>query len=134
MTRQRVEEYFAACTRGDPAAVRAQFQPDAVVYDLNHAPVWGAEAIGEFYARVWARWDGASWEVNTFVAQEDVAAAEWTMRGVSSGTPFVVRGSEHYEFQDGLISQIRQYWHYDRIDPGIGLRDYPYATDERFAP
>ncbi len=132
--RDLVESYFAACTAGDAPAIAGHFRADATVYDLNHDPVQGAEAIGAFYVRVRDRWKGASWEVNTFADGPDAstAAAEWTMRGEAAGKPFTVRGSEHYEFAAGWISQIRQYWTYDRHNPETGLRGYPYATDPRF--
>lgn len=131
-SRSLVEDYFAACTRGDAAAVAASFTDDAVVYDTNHRPVVGAEEIGRFYATVREQWAGASWHVDTFVGDQDRAAAEWTMVVRSGPEPAAVRGSEHYDFRDGRISQIRQYWTYrpDRVE--TGLRDYPYSSDGRF--
>ena len=127
-----VESYFAACSRGDSAEIARHFCPDAVVYDLNHDPIATASGIGEFYIRVRDRWQGASWHVNTYTESGDTAAIEWTMRGEADGEPFLVRGSEHYQFRDGAIAQIRQYWSFDRSRPGVGLRGYPYDEDQRF--
>lgn len=93
----------------------------------------GAAGIGEFYVRIRDQWNGATWHVNTYTDGKDTAAIEWTMRGSKEGEPFVVRGSEHYEFRDGAIAQIRQYWAFDRAEPGVGLRGFPYGDDERFA-
>ncbi|MPZ00885.1 MAG: MFS transporter [Actinophytocola sp.] len=133
MTNQKlVESYFAACTGGDAGAIAEHFCEDAVVYDLNHDPVRGATTIGDFYVRVRDRWKGATWEVNTYAEGVDTAAIEWTMRGTNRDKPFAVRGSEHYEFRDGAIRQIRQYWAFDRKNPDVGLRGYPYASDARF--
>jgi ketosteroid isomerase-like protein len=129
---QLVESYFAACSAGDAAAIARNFCPDAVVYDLNHQPVRTAAAIGDFYAGVRDRWKGASWHVNTYTEGPGTAAIEWTMRGVAGDEPFVVRGSEHYAFRDGAIAEIRQYWKFDRTNPGTGLRGYPYSEDARF--
>jgi uncharacterized protein (TIGR02246 family) len=134
MTHQQlVRSYFAACTSGDADAVARHFTEDAVVYDLNHEPVRGATTIAEFFRRIRERWQGAVWEVNTYLEDADAAAIEWTMRGVGPAGPFVVRGSEHYEFADGAIRQIRQYWAFDRDDPSTGLRSYPYDEDARFS-
>lgn len=127
-----VESYFAACSRGDAADIARHFCPDAVVYDLNHDPVTTASGIGDFYTKARDRWNGASWHVNTYTETADSAAIEWTMRGEADGEPFLVRGSEHYQFRDGAIAQIRQYWRFDCFRPGVGLRGFPYQEDHRF--
>lgn len=128
-----VETYFAACSKGDASAIARHFCEDAVVYDTTHEPVRGATAIGEFYVRVRDKWGGAIWEVNTYVGEADAAAIEWSMRGKKDGRPFTVRGSEHYEFRDGSIGEIRQYWTFNPESPDTGLRGFPYQTQERFA-
>ncbi|TQM02119.1 nuclear transport factor 2 family protein [Pseudonocardia kunmingensis] len=127
-----VRAYFAACSRGDVVGVAASFCPDAVVYDTNHRPVRGPEAIAAFFAKVRERWDGATWHVDTFVGDGRTAAVEWTMLVRRDGATVPVRGSEHYEFADGRIRQIRQYWTHRPDDPEVGLRDYPYDEDPRF--
>ncbi len=132
--RQCVLDYFAACSRGDVEAITASFCEDAVVYDTNHRPVSGAAEIGRFYAKVRQDRQGASWHVDTFLGDDEHAATEWTMLDPRDGDPVAVRGSEHYEFRDGRISQIRQYWRYDPDRPGAGLRGYPYGQDARFTP
>lgn len=132
-----IRGYFAACSGGDPATVAAHFTADAIVYDVNHRPVRGAAAIGEFYARVRSQWGGAVWEVNTFVGTgsgEGPAAIEWTMRGQQGGRDFAFRGSEHYALRGGCIHQIRQYWRFLPQELNTGLVDYPYAEDDCFAP
>lgn len=130
--RDIVEKYFQACTQGDADAIAASFCRDAVVYDTNHRPIVGAAAIGRFYVKVREQWAGASWHVDTYVGEGTAAAAEWTMLVPGAGNPCAVRGSEHYEFRDGRIQQIRQYWTYDADRVATGLRDYPYAEDDRF--
>jgi len=131
-SRELVLRYFAACSRGDTAGITASFCDDAVVYDTNHRPVSGAAEIGRFYTKVRQDLECASWHVDTFLGDEDHAATEWTMLDRRAGGPVAVRGSEHYEFRDGRISQIRQYWRHDPDRPGSGLRDYPYSEDARF--
>lgn len=132
--RARVDDYFAACTQGSADDITSHFCEDAVIYDLNHRPVRGATEIGAFYVKVRDQWDGARWVIDTFIESESSAAGEWSMHGrTKGGDAFVVRGSEHYEFRDGKISQIRQYWRFDPERPGITLRDYPYSEDTRFS-
>jgi len=128
-----IEDYFAACTAGDAARVAGCFTADAVVYDLNHRPVRGAEQIAAFFARVREQWTDAAWWVDTFLEGGDRAVSEWAMSGRKDGEPFVVRGSEHYAFDGGLIAEIRQYWRFDPSHPDSGLVDFNYADDPRFA-
>ena len=131
--RSLVENYFAACSRGDASAVTSHFCEDAVIYDTNHKPVRGATQIGQFYANVREQWGGAVWEVNTYVGNNEVAAIEWSMHGHKDGRPFSVRGSEYYGFTDGLIGEIRQYWTFNRKNPNVGLRGFPYESQDPFA-
>jgi ketosteroid isomerase-like protein len=57
------------------------------------------------------------------VIEGDRAAMEWEMDGTApeSGRAFTFRGSDHYEFRDGLICEIRQWWTFDaaRLDTGL---------------
>lgn len=109
------------------------FTADAVIYDTNHAPVTGRETIGRFWAKIAAKWSGATWEVHTYLGDDEHAATEWSMHGQYGGRPFTVRGSEHYDFVDGRIAQIRQYWTFDPASPGSELIGFPYDEDPRFA-
>lgn len=130
--RQLVEDYFDACTRGDAEAIARSFCDDAIVYDSNARPVAGADEIGRFFAEVREQRGNASWHIDTFVEGDTSAASEWTMIDRKGSEALVVRGSEHYEFRDGRISQIRQYWTHDPKGARTGLRDYPYEADPRF--
>jgi hypothetical protein len=134
MTRHRdlVERYFQACTHEPAEQIAAFFCAHASVYDNNHKPVQGAQTIGTFYVKMRERWQGASWHIDTFIEADDAAASEWTMRAYQNGAKQLVRGSEHYEFEHGLIRQIRQYWRFDRKALATGLVDYPYTKDPRF--
>lgn len=128
----RVLRYFDACTRQSADEIASHFCDDAVVYDTNHAPVSGAQAIGNFYAKVRQRWNGASWHIDTFIEGPAEAASEWTMLVRVDERQVAVRGAEHYEFHDGLIRQIRQYWSYNADNVETGLKNYPYRHDDRF--
>lgn len=129
-----VESYFAACSAGGASAIERHFIADAVIFDLNHPPIRGASSIGAFWERTNRRWTGATWAIDTFIADTDAAAIEWTMRGTHDAGPFTVRGSEHYEFAGDLISEIRQYWIFDQTQMSQALIGYPYENDTRFAP
>ena len=128
----RIRAYFSSCNQGSTAAVAAHFTEDARIYDLNHAPVIGRETIGRFWEKIVRKWAGATWHLDTVVDDGQRSAIEWTMRGRHNGREFTVRGSEHYEFEDGLIREIRQYWTFVPDDPGSELVGFPYSEDARF--
>jgi hypothetical protein len=65
------------------------------------------------------------------VEDSETAAIEWAMTGDSQEASFVIHGSEHYEFKDGLIFEIRQYWTFDPSNLGGGLISYPYGESGR---
>lgn len=127
-----VTRYFHACSYESAEQIALCFCSDAVVYDVNHQPVEGAQAIGTFYVKIRNQWRGASWHVDTFIGGEAGAAIEWTMLVPHDDETVAVRGSEHYEFRDDLIRQIRQYWRFDPSDLATGLKNYPYKQDKRF--
>ena len=131
--RARIEAYFQACSEGSAAEVASHFTDDAVVYDMNHQPVRGAETIGSFWTKIRSKWDAARWLVHTCVADGNEAAIEWSMVGKSGERDFCVRGSEHYAFVDTKIAEIRQYWHFDPKVLDSELQGYPYQTDPRFS-
>jgi ketosteroid isomerase-like protein len=123
-----VRAYFSDCSTSSAEAIAAFFTPDAVVYDTNHPPVVGAEAIGRFWVGVRERWGGATWSVDSLLEGPDAVAMEWTMRGERHGRPFAAHGSDHYRIERGLIAEVRQYWVLDRTRADTGLVDYPYGT------
>ena len=125
---ERIQVYFEACNTGDGAKIAENFTPDAVVYDTNHAPVVGRDVIGGFFEKIVGKWSGAQWTVDTLVDDGTAAAIEWSMTGNDNGKPFVFRGSEHYSFEHGLISEIRQYWTFDPSNPGSELRGFDYKA------
>lgn len=124
----RISAYFAACCDGTPSDISAHFTADAVVYDTNVRPMVGASDIGELCVKVRQRWGGARWSVDSVVADENVAAIEWSMTGTdpTSARSFTFRGSEHYRFvgDENLIDEIRQYWTFDTERLDTGLRGY----------
>lgn len=130
----RIRAYFTSCNVGDAAEIAAHFTDGATIYDTNHAPVVGAEAIGAFWDRIRAQWSGAIWGVDTVVAEADTAAIEWHMAGTGTSGPFVFRGSEHYAFDGDLIAEIRQYWTFDPAGTSSGLHGFPYDQHDTTSP
>ena len=127
----RIRSYFAACSSGSKDEVASHFTEDAVIYHTNHAAIISAENIGNFWVQIQAKWTGANWVVERIVEDETSAAIEWRMDGEHQGNKFEVRGSEHYQFRESLIAEIRQYWTFDASSPGSGLIDYPYGDSDR---
>lgn len=130
--RDRIAAYFEACGTGTAADIAEHFSADAVIYDTNIAPARTANAIAEMWLTVRERWGGARWRVDSCVSDGQTAAIEWSMTGTDSrtGRAFTFRGSEHYEFDDSLIAEIRQYWTFDRAELDTGLVGYDYGTDD----
>lgn len=122
-----VRSYNEACSSGSLADVTAFFTDDAVIYDLNHAPVVGREAIGRFWGHVRGKWGGAHWSTDSVIAQGQRAAAEWTMSGVAGGLAFTFRGVDIFHVNDdGLLCEVRQYWRFDPTDLTSGLVGFDY--------
>lgn len=121
-----VRAYFEACTSGRAEDIASCFTENAVIYDTNHAPIRGHNAIGAFWTGVRDRWASAIWVVDAGLEEGDLAAVEWSMHGITEDGPFVFRGSEHYRFEGDLIAELRQYWTFDPDQPGSELVDYPY--------
>ena len=129
-----VRAYNAACSGDVVADIAAFFTPDAVIYDLNHPPVVGREAIGAFWVKVRARWGGATWDTDHVVSDGRTVVAEWTMHGlhgVHDDKPFAFHGADVFVFAGPLIAEIRQYWRIDPGRPGSGLVGYDYPLVER---
>ena len=121
-----VRAYNAACSRDVVGDITAFFTTDAVIYDLNHPPVVGREAIGAFWAKVRARWGGATWDTDHVVSDGRTVVAEWTMHGVSGERRFAFHGVDVFVFAGPLIAEIRQYWRFDAERLASGLVGYEY--------
>jgi ketosteroid isomerase-like protein len=124
-----VRQYNDACSVGSIDEVMAFFAPDAVIYDLNHPPVRGREAIGIFWGRIRQKWGGAVWTTDSVIGSPNdiCVAAEWTMRGTANGAPFAFRGVDVFHADDaGLLTEVRQYWRFDAEQMDSGLVGFPY--------
>ena len=107
-TRAVVRDYLAALQRGDVAALRESFAPDATWSLRGGLPVsgtWtGPDAIIDgFLAAMMARLDAdqpLSQELTRLVADGDTAVAEWTSRATTTT-------GEAYENEYAVVFQVR---------------------------
>ncbi len=107
-TRAVVRDYVAALQRGDVAALRESFAPDATWSLRGGLPVsgtWtGPDAIIDgFLAAMMARLDAdqpLSQELTRLVADGDTAVAEWTSRATTTT-------GEAYENEYAVVFQVR---------------------------
>ena len=120
-----VRSYFDSCNDAPADVIAGHFTADAIVYDLNHPPVAGAEAIGRFWVQVRDRWEGARWTVDSLLASPTAVAVEWAMRGTRRGRPFTAYGADHFSIRRDRIAEVRQYWVLDGSRTDTGLMGHP---------
>lgn len=63
-----IRRYYAGCNTADRAAMQATFCADVVHYFTHHAPVRGAAALAEHWARMQPRIAG-HWTVDHGIVQ-----------------------------------------------------------------
>jgi steroid delta-isomerase-like uncharacterized protein len=116
-----VRETFAALDGRDVAGFRELIHPEAEDRFLAVGTFTGREAIVAFFAEMFAAVPDSRLEVRRVIAQDSVAAVEWTIRGTFSGAPFQgiqptgkqveIEGVDVIEVRDGL--QYRNSIYYD---------------------
>ena len=118
-TRRVVEAYVAALGRGDLAALRASFAPDATWTVGGGMPVSGTWSgpdgiIDGFLARMTERLDTSrplTQEIHGIVADGDRAVAEWTSRATTAeGASYQNTYAVVFDVRDGLIAAVREYF------------------------
>lgn len=130
--RKYIEDYFEACSNGDPTELRGFLAEDVAVYDTLAKPVIGRDNLLEDNKNLREMWSGARWYVDNYVGNGDIAAVEWTMTGSKDGVAHTLRGMDYYQFRDGLIKEVHQYWSFNRKSPESGLRGYDYTADSTY--
>jgi steroid delta-isomerase-like uncharacterized protein len=120
-TESVVRETFAALDARDIERFRALVHADAEDRFLAVGTFSGRDAIVAFFKELFAAVPDSRLEVHRVVAEEHVAAVEWTMRGTFSGGPFQgirptgrrveIDGVDVIEVRDGL--QYRNSIYYD---------------------
>jgi len=108
----RVRAYYAALNGTDARAIAAHFCADAVHYYTRREPHVGAEAIAS-NAAAGVTHLHARWTLESMVEGADAVAIEWTMAfdHPRTGRRCLDRGAELFAFRDGLISEVRAYYH-----------------------
>ncbi len=105
-----INRYYQGCNTADFDLMCSTFTPDVVHYFVDHSAVEGAAALANYWVKVGPR-TGANWTCDHAVVQEPEAVIEWSMQWTpaATGKPELLRGSEWYLFEDGLIKEIRSY-------------------------
>jgi hypothetical protein len=123
-----IRSYYDALNSGDPGRVARHFTPDAVHYYTRLGPHRGARTIGEHTEMAVEQLEGR-WHVEDGIEDGRRAVIEWTMtwRDPKSGEPRLDRGTEWFEFRDGLIAEVRAYHHGNRRNPSGDLLGFDHA-------
>ena len=125
-----VRHYYEACNVGDLDEFGATLHPDVVHYFLapnnGSAPVRSRRGLAEYWLKVQPRINGF-WEIDHWIEADTEVAIEWSLFWTPTGQAgrVVTRGSEWFELTDGLISEIRSYYHQALSDSQ--LEAFPYV-------
>ena len=108
----RVRAYYGVLNSGDAGAVAAHFTDDAVHYYTRREPHVGAPAIAE-NAALAVEHLNAHWALEHMVEGAEGVAIEWSMLfdHPRTGKRCLDRGAELFEFRNGLICEVRAYYH-----------------------
>ena len=123
-----VRSYYEALNTGDAERVSAHFTDDATHYYTRLGPHEGGRAIGEHTHWAVENLDG-QWNIEDAIEDGDRVVIEWTMtwRAPDSGERRIDRGTEWFEFRDGLIREVRAYHHGDPKNPSGDLLSFDHA-------
>lgn len=107
-----VRSYYESLNTADAGAVAAHFADDAVHYYTRREPHVGAQAIAD-NAVLAVTHLGARWTLEHAVEGDEEVAIEWSMAfdHPRSGRRCLDRGAEFLTFRDGLICEVRAYYH-----------------------
>ena len=123
-----VRSYYEALNTGDADRVAEHFTDDAVHYYTRRPPHEGARTIGEHTKMAVEVLEG-QWFVENGIEEGDQAVIEWTMtwRDPKSGDRRLDRGAEWFLFRDGLIAEVRAYFHGGRRNRSGDLIGFDHA-------
>lgn len=107
-----VRSYYESLNTADVDAVAAHFTDDAVHYYTRREPHVGAQAIADNAARA-VTYLNARWTLEHAVESDDEVAIEWSMAfdNPRNGRRCLDRGAEFLKLRDGLICEVRAYYH-----------------------
>jgi ketosteroid isomerase-like protein len=110
---EHVRGYYRALNTGDADAIAAFFTEDAVHYYTRMEPHVGGRRIAENAAWAVANIDG-QWQLAHGIDDGSEAVIEWSMTWRDDkGRRRLDRGTEWFSFRDGLICEVRAYFHGD---------------------
>ena len=123
--------YYEGCNTGDAGLIRSTLTHDMVHYWVDHKPVTDGDSLSTFAAKTATR-TKACWTLDHVLVNAEEAVAEWSMTWTPIGLAEqeVLRGTEWFQFCDGLISEVRAYHcnHHLQDPRNFELRGFPYAT------
>jgi ketosteroid isomerase-like protein len=123
-----VRGYYEALNTGDADKVAAFFTDDATHYYTRLGPHEGARAIAE-HAKLGVEQIDGQWHMYNGIEEGDQAVIEWAMtwRDPETGERRLDRGTEWFLFRDGLIAEVRAYFHGGRRNRSGDLIGFDHA-------
>ena len=124
-----VRGYYEALNTGDADKVAAFFTDDATHYYTRLGPHEGARAIAD-NAKLGVEHLDGQWHMYNGIEEGDQAVIEWAMtwRDPESGERRLDRGTEWFLFRDGLIAEVRAYFHGGRRNRSGDLIGFDHAA------
>ena len=134
-TEQLVREYVTVLWQDHDFERTPEFVADSVTYSdpTLSKPVSGPREFAAFLRDTETAFPDFHVTLETVVAEDDVAMAEWTFRGThegpmngipATGRPVAVRGMSIVRSKDGKIVDDRAYWDMADVRTQLGL-DFP---------
>jgi len=125
---EHVRSYYEALNTGDADAVARHFTEDATHYYTRLGPHEGGRKIAEYAALAVEHIEGR-WKIEDAISDGERVVIEWTMtwRDPKSRERRLDRGTEWFEFRDGLIAEIRAYHHGGPKNPSGDLLGFDHA-------
>ena len=128
---ETIQSYYRGCNTADHALMVSTFTADVVHYFVDHSAVRGAEELASYWCKVAPRTQ-ANWALDHAIVEEPECVIEWSMRWTpaATGVPELLRGTEWYRFEGGLISEIRSYHNnvYLQAPENRELHDFDYGS------
>ena len=126
-----VKEFEAAFNRLDIEALLGCFSPEATYVDTFYGPHTGTAALRAMFARMFREGRDYVWTMESVIATDDRAAAEWSFSYVataavprSAGRRVRFRGMSFFELHNGKIVAYREVF-----DTGLALLQLGFAPE-----
>ena len=112
-----VRRFLGAAREGDTATVASLLHPEAKVIEADSLPfggvVSGVEGFSQLVRRVFSTFANTAVQIDEYIADGDTVVVLATMSGQSkaSGEAFTMPICEIWRLSDGLITEIRPFYH-----------------------